>query len=143
MSHFWEGMHSVSTSTARALGKVLDLKRFRNLLDVGGGSGAMDIELCRQYRNLRATVYDLPNVVEIASRKISQAGMADRISIVAGNFCADVSYPAGHDLILLSMIMHDWREEEDRQILRKCYDALPSGGAVVICELLVIAPVGN
>jgi 3-hydroxy-5-methyl-1-naphthoate 3-O-methyltransferase len=137
MSHFWEGMHSISTSTAHALGKAVDLRRFRNLLDVGGGSGAMDIELCRQYRNLRARVYDLPSVVEIASGKISQGGMADRIGTVVGNFFADATYPAGHDLILLSMIMHDWSEEDDRQILRKCYDALPSGGAVVICELLV------
>jgi hypothetical protein len=38
---------------------------------------------------------------------------------------------------LLSMIMHDWSEENNRMILRKCYDALPSGGAVVISELLV------
>jgi hypothetical protein len=137
MSHFWEGMHSVSTSTARALGKAVGLKRFKNLLDIGGGSGAMDIELCRQYRNLRATVYDQPSVVEIATQKISQAGMGGRIGTVAGNFFTDASYPVGHDLILLSMIMHDWSEEEDRQILRKCYDTLPSGGAVVICELLV------
>ena len=26
------------------------------------------------------------------------------------------------------MIMHDWSESDDRAILRKCYDALPSGG---------------
>jgi 3-hydroxy-5-methyl-1-naphthoate 3-O-methyltransferase len=137
ISHFWEGMHSMTISTAKALGKAVDLRRFRNLLDVGGGSGAMDIELCKQYRRLRAAVYDLPNVVEIASAKVSQAGMADRIRTVAGNFFADASYPDGHDLILLSMIMHDWSEAQNRQILRKCYEALPNGGAVVICELLV------
>jgi hypothetical protein len=39
--------------------------------------------------------------------------------------------------MLLSMIMHDWSEEEDRAILRKCFDALPPGGAVAISELLV------
>lgn len=35
------------------------------------------------------------------------------------------------------MIMHDWSEEEDRTILRKCFEALPRGGAVLITELLV------
>ncbi len=40
-------------------------------------------------------------------------------------------------MILLSMIMHDWSELDDRAILRKCYEALPKGGAVVISELLV------
>jgi hypothetical protein len=57
--------------------------------------------------------------------------------VAAGDFFSDPSYPAGHDVMLLSLIMHDWSEREDRQILRRCYEALPSGGAVIICELLV------
>lgn len=137
LAHFWEAMHSISSSTARALGAAVDLSRCKRLLDVGGGSGAFDIELCRRYRRLRATVYDLPHVVEIAASKIAQAGFGDRIQTAAGDFFTDASYPAGHDAIVLSLIMHDWNEEEDRRILRKCYDALPSGGMVIICELLV------
>jgi len=35
------------------------------------------------------------------------------------------------------MIMHDWSEADDQAIPRKCYEALPKGGAVVISELLV------
>jgi 3-hydroxy-5-methyl-1-naphthoate 3-O-methyltransferase len=53
---FWEAMHSLSTMTARKLGEAVDLSRFRRLLDIGGGSGAYDIELCKQYGALRATV---------------------------------------------------------------------------------------
>ncbi|TCC32659.1 methyltransferase, partial [Kribbella capetownensis] len=45
--------------------------------------------------------------------------------------------PAGHDVVLLSMIMHDWTPEQDLAILRKCFAALPSGGRIVISELLV------
>ena len=33
--------------------------------------------------------------------------------------------------------MHDWSEQENRAILRKCYEALSPGGMVVISELLV------
>ena len=137
LSRFWEAMHSLSISTAAALAKVIDFRRFKRLLDVGGGSGAFDIELCRQYRHLRATVYDLPPVVEIAAGKIAQAKLANRVSTSAGDFFNDASYPAGHDVILLSMIMHDWSEEDNRAILRKCFEALPRGGAVLISELLV------
>ena len=46
---FWEAMHSLSTFTARALGQTIDLDGGRRLLDVGGGSAAYDIELCRLY----------------------------------------------------------------------------------------------
>jgi len=130
-------MHSLSIFTARALGETMDFTRFRKLLDVGGGSGAFDIELCLRYPNLSATVYDLPFVAEIAGERIAEAGLSNRITTAPGDFFADSKYPPGHDVILLSMIMHDWGEEEDRTILRKCYEALPPGGAVVISELLV------
>jgi predicted O-methyltransferase YrrM len=86
---------------------------------------------------LRASVYDLPEVTAIAARKIAQAGLSQRIDTIAGDFFRDPAYPAGHDLIVLSMIMHDWSEADDRAILRKCFDALPRGGAVLISELLV------
>ncbi len=134
---FWKAMHSLGTITARILGEAVDFTGFRRLLDVGGGSGAFDIELCRRYPQLRATVYDLPFVTEIAVAKIADAGLGDRITTLGGDFFADAAFPAGHDLILLSQIMHDWGESNDRKILRKCYEALESGGAVIISELLV------
>jgi 3-hydroxy-5-methyl-1-naphthoate 3-O-methyltransferase len=134
---FWGAMHSLSTFTARALGEAVDLRPFKALLDVGGGSGAYDIELCRRYPHLRATVYDLPFVAEIAAAKIKEAGVSDRIQTVGGDFFAEAAFPRGHDAILLSMILHDWNIPENRDILRKCYEALPRGGAVIISELLV------
>lgn len=137
LATFWEAMHSLSIFTARVLGEAIDFGRFTRLLDVGGGSGAYDIELCRRYPRLRATVYDLPLVAEIAAGKIKGAGLGDRIQTIAGDFFADAAFPGGHDVILLSMIMHDWGDADDGTLLHKCYEALPSGGAVIICELLV------
>jgi hypothetical protein len=78
---FWEAMHSLSTFTARELGAHVDLSARAGLLDVGGGSGAYDIELCRRYPNLRATVFDLPPVCEIASKKMVAAGYEGRIAV--------------------------------------------------------------
>jgi 3-hydroxy-5-methyl-1-naphthoate 3-O-methyltransferase len=134
---FWEAMHSLSTITARELGAHVDLSASTALLDIGGGSGAFDIELCRRYPNLRATVFDLPAVCEIASKKLAAAGFEDRIAVAPGDFLADPGLPSGHDVVLLSMIMHDWTPEQDLAILRKCFAALPSGGRIVISELLV------
>jgi SAM-dependent methyltransferase len=137
MATFWQAMHSISLFTARALGRSVDFSRYKSLLDVGGGSGAFDIELCRIYPHLRATVYDLPFVTAIAARNAADVGLADRVSVVHGNFFKDSSFPSCHDVILLSMIMHDWNEQENREILRKCYDALLPKGSVIISELLV------
>ncbi|MFT4167407.1 MAG: methyltransferase [Microlunatus sp.] len=134
---FWEAMHSLSTFTARALGQSVDLSRARRLLDVGGGSAAYDIELCRHYPDLTATVYELPQVAGIAAGKVKEADLSDRIGTVTGDFFADTALPGGHDTILLSMIMHDWAELRCHTILQKCWAALPSGGQVIISELLV------
>jgi 3-hydroxy-5-methyl-1-naphthoate 3-O-methyltransferase len=41
--------------------------------------------------------------------------------------------------MLFSMILHDWDEATNRELLAKCYAALPSGGAVVVSELLLNA----
>lgn len=134
---FWEAMHSLSTFSARALAGAADLSGVSRILDVGGGSGAFPIELCRAYRHLRATVYDLPFVADIAAGKVAEAGLSDRIATVAGDFFRDDAFPGDHDAVLLSMILHDWNEMKCRAILQKCHDALPPGGLVIISELLV------
>ncbi|GAA5129307.1 methyltransferase [Pseudonocardia adelaidensis] len=132
---FCEAMHSLSTLTARELGAHVDLSASTALLDVGGGSRAYDIELCRRYPNRRATVFDLPPNCEIASKKIVAAGDEDRIAVAPGDFLADPEPTAGHDVVLLSMIMHDGAPGQDLAILRKCFAALPPGGRIVISEL--------
>jgi precorrin-6B methylase 2 len=134
---FWEAMHSLSTYSARALARAVDLSDVRRLLDVGGGSGAYPIELCGMYPHLRATVYDLPFVAGIATSKVAAAELCHRIETLAGDFLSEEPLPDEHDAVLLSMILHDWDEVKCRGILKKCFDALPPGGMVIISELLV------
>jgi len=61
--------------------------------------------------------------------------LTDRIETAGGNFFEQL--PEDHDVHLLSMILHDWDEAKNRALLRRSFEALPSGGAVVISELLV------
>lgn len=92
---FWEAMHSLSTFTARALGQAVDLSSARRLLDVGGGSAAYDIELCRRYPDLTATVYELPQVADIAAGKVKEADLSDRVETVTGDSSPTPHCPAG------------------------------------------------
>ncbi|MGE0565113.1 MAG: methyltransferase [Pseudolabrys sp.] len=132
---FWEAMHSLSVMTARALAAAVDLTSHRRLLDIGGGSGAFDIELCRAYPNLTATVFDLPHVADIAADKIKDAGLSRRIAVAGGTFFG--AFPRGHDVHLFSMIMHDWDEAKNRGLLARSFEALEPGGIVIVSELLV------
>ena len=139
LATFWEAMYSTSIFTARVLGGAVDLSGHRRLLDVGGGSGAYAIELCRLHPGLSATVLDLPHVCEIAAGKVDLAGLSDRIGTAAGDFLADPALPGGHDVLLFSMILHDWDEPTNRELLAKAYAALPDGGLVLVSELLLDA----
>ncbi|MBL7259833.1 methyltransferase [Paractinoplanes lichenicola] len=139
LESFWGAMYSTSIFTAQALGRAIDLSGRRRLLDVGGGSGAYPIELCRLLPELSATVLDLPHVCEIAQVNIERADLSGRIGTRPGNFLTDAQLPDGHDVVLFSMILHDWDEPTNQELLTKAYAALPPGGLVVISELLLNA----
>lgn len=134
---FWEGMYGLSITTARVFAEHVPLGQSRQLLDVGGGGGAYGIELCRTFPELRVSVYDLPPVCDITERKIQEAGMAGRVRTVPGDFLSDSVLPSGYDTMLLSMVLHDWGEDECRLIVAKCRAALPPGGRLMITELFV------
>ena len=137
MDFFWNAMHALAGYTARSLGEVYDFGQHRRLLDVGGGSGGFPIEICRRTPGLSASVYELPHVCEIVDEKVRTAGMEGVIASVPGDFTADARLPGGHDVILLSQVLHCGDEAANRALLTKCWDALEPGGSVLICELLL------
>jgi SAM-dependent methyltransferase len=137
METFWEAMHSLAGSTALALAEVYDFGQHRRLLDVGGGSGGFPIELCGRFPDLSATVYELPHVCPIATEKVKAAGLDGRIDTAAGDYHADLTLPGGYDVILLSQILHCEGEPAGRALLAKCFAALPPGGVLLVCELLL------
>ncbi|MBM7076302.1 methyltransferase [Micromonospora humida] len=137
VAQFWDAMFATSRFTARALADAYDFGAHRRLLDVGGGAGAFPIEFCLRLPHLRATILDLPHVCVRAGERIAEAGLTDRIGTVAGDFLADPALPDGHDVILLSMILHDWDEPTNRALLARCHAALPPGGVIVVSELLL------
>lgn len=133
---FTEAMHSWSMQSGRAVAEAFDFSPYRQLLDVGGGSGAYCIEAARRYPHLRTVVFDLPPALEIAREKIAEVGLTDRVLTQAGDFF-EGELPQGSDVVLLSMVLHDWTPEKNRAILRKCFAALPSGGVLLVSELMM------
>ena len=60
-----------------------------------------------------------------------------RVTMWRRNVTSPPTANAGSQPSPASMILHDWGEAANREILRKCYEALPDGGVVLISELLV------
>jgi hypothetical protein len=102
------------------------------VVDVGGGNGALLVELIRLRPELRGIVLDLPETVR------DESALGDRIEFVAGSFFDSV--PQG-DAYVLSGILHDWSDDEATRILRTIRAAAAPPARLLIGES-VIAP-GN
>jgi hypothetical protein len=132
-------MAANTTPAARAIAAAYDCSRIGTVVDIGGGRGALAVELLRAYPHLRGVVFDQPAVAAGAREAIAAAGLTGRCEAIGGDFFAVV--PDGSDAYLLKSILHDWDDERCVAILRACRRAVPQHGRLLGVELLV--PRGN
>jgi acetylserotonin N-methyltransferase len=132
---FLMGMHGYGLLSSPHVVTAFDLSRFRCLVDLGGATGHLAVAACQRYPNLKAIVLDLPEAVPLAREYVSASPVADRVTVVVGDFFAEPLPPG--DLYTLGRILHDWNEEKILKLLRKAHDGLPAGGAVLIAEKLL------
>jgi O-methyltransferase domain len=52
-----------------------------------------------------------------------------------GDFFQDALPPA--EVLVMGLVLHDWNLAEKRLLLRKAYEALPPGGALIVYEALI------
>lgn len=128
---FIAAMHVVSEGRAPDVVETVQAGDARSLIDVGGASGTYTEALLRACPEMRATLFDLPPVIEMARRRLEPTGLLPRISLVAGDFLVD-PMPGGHDLAFLSAIIHQNSPEENVTLYRNCFGALEPGGRIVI-----------
>lgn len=128
-------LHGASTWCGEWLAREADLTGVTRILDVGGGSGAVSIELCRAHPTLTAVVADMPAVVERTAGHVAAAAMDDRIGTWGGDFFTD-PLPAGIDAAVMSQLLHDFRPDRCRALLGRVADALPGGAPVMLLEIM-------
>ncbi len=133
---FVAAMHSVSGPVADELIARLGPPRFTHLLDVGGASGTWTLAFLRTAPDARATLFDLPDAVEQARRRISESEAAGRVDLVPGDFYTD-PLPAGADYAWVSAIVHQHSREHNRALFDKVYAALVPGGRIGIRDIVM------
>jgi len=138
MRAFIGAMHVVGAPLAEKIVKAVAPGKARNLIDVGGASGTYTIAFLSAVPNMKATLFDRPPVIPIARERVAHAGMADRVYFVAGDFYTDV-LPGGHDLAMLSAIIHQNSPAQNVELFGKVLSALVSGGRIIVRDH-VMAP---
>jgi SAM-dependent methyltransferase len=125
-------MASRAQPVARALAAAHPWAGVDEVVDVGGGSGALLCALLQAHPHLRGTVVDLPRTSAEAEARIAQAGLGERARAVAGSFFDRL--PAGADVYLLASILLDWPDEDAQRILATCAAACRPGARVLVVD---------
>ncbi len=133
---FIAAMHRNARERAPHVIRAVGTAGVRRMLDVGGGSGAYSIAFAQAGAELRAEVLDRPEVLEIAQGHIDRAGLAGRVTTRVGDLRTD-TFGEGFDLVLVSAICHMLNPDENRDLLRRCRQALAPRGRVVIQDFIL------
>ncbi len=129
-------MHAHSQAPALGMAAQAVFGEIGSLMDVGCGSGVYGIEIARANPRLKVTLLDLAAMADEAGGYVARAGLAERVTTHAANMFED-EWPQGHEAHFFSNVFHDWSPETNRLLAKKSFDALPSGGRIVLNEILM------
>eukprot|EP00249_Psilotum_nudum_P022840 c28656_g1_i1 orf=167-1234(-) len=102
-------------------------KHVHSLVDVGGGRGQALSLIVKAFPQIQGINFDLPRV-------IASAPSIPGVRHVEGSMFESV--PSA-DAVLLKSVLHNWDDENCRQILWNCRKALPAKGRVIITDIVI------
>jgi ubiquinone/menaquinone biosynthesis C-methylase UbiE len=128
-------MHGRALAIGQAVIPQLDLASRRRLLDVGGGPGTYSMLIARAFPEVKCTVLDLPEIVQIADQLIAQSGMQSRILTLAGDY-HKAEFPQENDVIIFFGVLHQEDPADIRELLRRAHAAVVPGGTLYILDMM-------
>jgi SAM-dependent methyltransferase len=133
---FGAAMRAMGGHVAWRVAGALALDRMESMLDVGGGFGQYARVLCHANPDLRATVLDRSEVVNLAREELAGTELAPRIDFISGDYLtADLGQ--GYDLTLLANILHQEPAVSAAELVRRCAAALRPGGHVAVVDFAI------
>lgn len=135
MKRFLAGLDAYSDRMGAELAARVDWSRYSSLTDLGGARGNLSAVLVRAHPHLRATCFDLERTRPLFTEHIAGLGLADRVEFAGGDFFTD-PLPAS-DVVVLGHILHGFGTGRRRALLRRVFDAVRPGGAVVVYDRMI------
>jgi precorrin-6B methylase 2 len=129
---FNRSLTSQAGSNDELIAEAYNFSAMRTLVDIGGGHGGFLMTVLKQNPQLRGILFDLPAVIEQARELVAEAGLADRIELVAGDFFQEV--PKGGDAYFIRQVIKDWGDSQCQIILDNCIRAMNPGGVLLVAE---------
>jgi ubiquinone/menaquinone biosynthesis C-methylase UbiE len=131
----------MSYHVAQELAAHLDLQSAGaavNVLDLAAGSGVWGIALAQSSTHVHVTAVDWPAVIPVTRATVEKFGLTDRFTFKDGDL-HEADFGSGYNVATLGHILHSEGEARSKELLKKTFDALASGGTIAIAEFLVNA----
>jgi ubiquinone/menaquinone biosynthesis C-methylase UbiE len=138
-SELVENIIPMSYGSAQKLADYLKLAKAKNevrALDLAAGSGIWGILLAQKSPRVRVTAIDWAGMIPTTKRITQKFGVGDRFRFIEGDLL-EADFGDGYDIATLGHILHSEGAERSRQLLKKTFRALKSGGTIAIAEWLV------
>jgi hypothetical protein len=132
---FVSAMTARSRPVATALAIKFPWPDYRTLIDIGGAQGCLPVQIARVHSHISGGAFDLPQLRPLFDSYVQEHALADRLRFFPGDFFND-PLPAA-DVLVLGRVLHNWDHGTQQMLLRKAYDALPPGGALIVYERLI------
>jgi O-methyltransferase domain len=93
------------------------------------------VQIAANNAHLQGIGFDLPEIAPIFEEYAQQNGVAERLRFQPGDFFKD-QFPKV-DVITMGHILHDWNLETKEMLIRKAYETVPEGGALIVYEAMI------
>ena len=118
-----------------AIARKFPWQKYKSFIDIGTAEGCLPVQVALANPHLRGEGFDLPPVRPVFEEYVAAFGLQDRVRFRNGDFFKDPL--PGADVLVMGMILHDWNLAEKQALLKKAYDALPTGGSLIVYEHLI------
>ena len=135
LKEFLGAMSGVSRGANQVIARRFPWANYETFVDVGTAQGDLAVQIALANAHLRGTGFDLAEVAPIFEEYADKAGVSDRLAFQPGDFFKD-GIP-GADVVLMGHILHDWDLPTKKMLVKKAFEALPAGGALVVYDAII------
>jgi hypothetical protein len=132
---FLKAMTGISRVANVAIAKQFPWKQYKSAVDVGTAQGDLIVQVALANPHISGVGFDLAEVGPIFEDYAAANGLSSRVEFRPGSFF-DSPLPKA-DVIMMGHILHDWNLEEKKMLIRKAYEAIPGGGALIVYESII------
>jgi O-methyltransferase domain/Dimerisation domain len=132
---FLKAMTGISHGANMTIARQFPFKDYTSAIDVGTAQGDLISQVALANPHITGTGFDLPEVGPVFDDYIAANNLSTRVHFHPGSFFTDPIPSA--DVVMMGHILHDWDLPTKKMLIRKAYDALPTGGAFIAYDSII------